>query len=131
MISKITPGWNKITNYEHVVNGRVWIVWYSQMYVVQPLDKQDQFIHCQVTGKHNGLQCYLTVVYGQNVVDQRKHLWQHIQRLAKATIGPWIIGGDFNALLIPQDRMSKVPVTTVDIRDFVELCHNICIAELP
>ncbi|XP_019252764.1 PREDICTED: uncharacterized protein LOC109231560 [Nicotiana attenuata] len=55
VISRIVPGWNKMTNYEYAVNGKIWIIWDEQMYAVQPLDKQDQFIHCLVTGKRNGI----------------------------------------------------------------------------
>ncbi|XP_075093694.1 uncharacterized protein LOC142173014 [Nicotiana tabacum] len=131
VMSKIAYGWNMITNYEHAVNGRVWIIWDDQMYDVLPITKQDQFIHCQVTWKHNGMQCYLNMVYGQNTVEQRKNLWQYLQRIAQTTTGPWIIGGDFNALLTPQDRLSKVSMTNADIRDFSELYHNICLTELP
>ncbi|XP_019245159.1 PREDICTED: uncharacterized protein LOC109225024 [Nicotiana attenuata] len=131
VMSRITPGWNMITNYEHAMNGRVWIIWDNQMYEVQPIDKQDQFIHCQVIGKHNGMQCYLIVVYGKNVVEQRKNLWQHLQRIAQTTTRSWIIGGDFNTLLTPQDRLSKVSLTNADIRDFSEHCLPQYLCELP
>lgn len=131
MINRIVPNWSRITNYEHAVNGRVWIIWDDHVYTIQPLDKHDQFIHCLVTGKQNGMCCYLTVVYGHNDSDKRRNLWEQLKRIAQNITGPWLIGGDFNAILYAQDRLSKVPVKSTDIKEFVEYCHDIGVAELP
>ncbi|XP_070009747.1 uncharacterized protein [Nicotiana sylvestris] len=107
------------------------IIWDEQVYTVQPLDKQDQFIQCLVTGKYNGMYCYLTVVYGHNDTYQRRNLCENIKILAQNTKGPWLIGGVFKGILTIQDKISKVHVTSADIKDLDKLCHDIGIIELP
>lgn len=71
-MNRISPGWNVISIYEKTVTGIVWNVWDAQAYEVQALEKQDQFMYCQVIGRHNWMKCYVTVVYGHNALDKRK-----------------------------------------------------------
>ncbi|XP_075099615.1 uncharacterized protein LOC142176333 [Nicotiana tabacum] len=42
-----------------------------------------------------------------------------------------IRGVSFNAMLTPQDIISKVPVTLADIHDFAEWYHNLYLTEIP
>ncbi|KAL0302257.1 UNVERIFIED_CONTAM: hypothetical protein Scaly_3037800, partial [Sesamum calycinum] len=55
----------------------------------------------------------ITVVYGANEVSARRELWQGLIELA-VTVGnvPWLVGGDFNAVL----DMSEVSGASGDIR---------------
>ncbi|KAK4383791.1 Retrovirus-related Pol polyprotein from type-2 retrotransposable element R2DM [Sesamum angolense] len=41
----------------------------------------------------------LTVVYGANEVSARRELWQGLTELAMSVDLPWLVGGDFNAVL--------------------------------
>ncbi|XP_019228283.1 PREDICTED: uncharacterized protein LOC109209465 [Nicotiana attenuata] len=74
--------------------------------------------------------CYMTVVYGYNAMEQRKDMWKKLQNLAPGK-QPWLISGDFNAMLTPQDRISKVPMTLADIHDFAKWYHNLYLTEIP
>ncbi|KAH0652562.1 hypothetical protein KY289_030240 [Solanum tuberosum] len=51
------------------------------------------------------MNCYITVVYGYNTGDKRKELWTNLRDLAIGMTTPWLICGDFNALLYPEDRL--------------------------
>lgn len=44
---------------------------------------------------------------------------------------PWLICGDFNAMLYPQDKMSESPVLWAEIKDFSDCYHNLLVNELP
>ncbi|XP_070057359.1 uncharacterized protein [Nicotiana tomentosiformis] len=57
-------------------------------------------------------------------------MWKKIHSLAPGK-QPWLISGDFNAMLTLQDRIFKVPVTLADIHDFVEWYHNMYLTEIP
>ncbi|KAH0633496.1 hypothetical protein KY284_036282 [Solanum tuberosum] len=43
---------------------------------------------------------------------------------------PWIIGGDFNAVLSPQDRLCGNPVTSAEVQDFSECIATAELTEL-
>ncbi|KAG5609488.1 hypothetical protein H5410_020769 [Solanum commersonii] len=53
--------------------------------------------------------CYLTVVYGYNTGDKRKELWINLRDLAIRMTAPWLICGDFYALLYAKDRLYGNP----------------------
>ncbi|KAL0313714.1 UNVERIFIED_CONTAM: Retrovirus-related Pol polyprotein from type-2 retrotransposable element R2DM [Sesamum calycinum] len=54
----------------------------------------------------------ITVVYGANEVSARRELWQGLIELAASVNLPWLVGGDFNAVL----DMSEVSGASGDIR---------------
>lgn len=53
--SKVTPKWDRLTNYTEAINGRIWILWDAKSYEVQHIAKAVQLIHCRVIGKLNGM----------------------------------------------------------------------------
>ncbi|XP_070017064.1 uncharacterized protein LOC142172435 [Nicotiana tabacum] len=108
---KIACTWSLLNNYGDPSNGRIWIMWDSRLCSIKKLASQAQYIHCHIMGKHNGVDCLLTVVYGINK--------------------PWLICGDFNAILYPQGRLYGVQVTMAEIKDFADCCHNLSLNELP
>lgn len=73
----------------------------------------------------------LTVVYGFNAIEQRRSLWEEIKCLSQGTSMPWVIGGDFNAVLTPQDRLCGNPISSAEIQDFSECIATAGLTELP
>ncbi|KAL0368425.1 UNVERIFIED_CONTAM: hypothetical protein Scaly_1061400 [Sesamum calycinum] len=69
--------------------------------------------HCRVLVHELHETILITVVYGANDVSARRELWQGLIDLA-VTVGnvPWLVGGDFNAVL----DMSEVSGASGDIR---------------
>lgn len=59
----------------------------------------------------------LTAVYGFNTVDQRKTLWSQLEQMAPKIKMPWLLCGDFNDVLTPQDRQGN-SVTIAELKDF-------------
>ncbi|XP_015072451.1 uncharacterized protein LOC107016517 [Solanum pennellii] len=75
-------------------------------------------------------QIILTVMYGFNTIEQRKSLWQEMNIMSKGISQPWLIVGDFNAILSTKDRLAEVPVTINEIKDFAECVRDIGVNEL-
>lgn len=44
-----------------------------------------------------------TPVYGFNTLEQRKALWTSLADISVYMTKPWIVSGDFNAMLYTQD----------------------------
>ncbi|KAH0744663.1 hypothetical protein KY290_032656 [Solanum tuberosum] len=76
------------------------------------------------------MNCHITVVYGYNTGDKRKELWTNLRDLAIGMTAPWLICGDFNALLYPEDRLYDNPVQPIEIADFSNCLHDLSLNEL-
>ncbi|KAG5606944.1 hypothetical protein H5410_028436 [Solanum commersonii] len=63
--------------------------------------------------------CGVWVQYPRGL-EQRKTLWSTLNDLTCNSHLPWIISGDFNAMLHPQDRLFGAPVTPAEIKDFAK-----------
>ncbi|XP_004252671.1 uncharacterized protein [Solanum lycopersicum] len=117
-INNIAAGWNCLNNYKDAVNGRIWIIWDDSWYEVKLITSATQMIHCYIQERSKGFQFHLTVVYGFNTIEQRKSLWSDMIQIGQNVNHPWIIVGDFNAMLSPKDRLAGVPVNENEIKDF-------------
>ncbi|XP_075103625.1 uncharacterized protein LOC142178198 [Nicotiana tabacum] len=106
-------------------------MWDSRVYSIKKLASQAQCIHCHIIGKQNGVDCLVIVVYGFNTIEQRKTLWTQLNTLASRINKPWLICGDFNAILYPQDRLYGVPVTFTEIKNFADCYHNLSLSKIP
>ncbi|KAK4382504.1 hypothetical protein Sango_2864700 [Sesamum angolense] len=77
-----------------------------QRSVVQLVD--NQYIHCKVTNKKEHTKCLITVLYGEYDLIPRRSLWRCIEQLASDICDdPWLITGDFNAVIDDSEDTSK------------------------
>ncbi|KAK4736882.1 hypothetical protein R3W88_000579 [Solanum pinnatisectum] len=125
---RIVSGWSLIHNYASALNGRIWIMWDERVFEVNLLAQGAQYVHCKVLSKDKKIDCCMTVVYGYNTTEQRKALWNDIRSLVSSQ--PWLVWGDFNALLHNQDRLYGAPVTRAEIKDFADCVQDLFLNEL-
>ncbi|KAL0294867.1 UNVERIFIED_CONTAM: hypothetical protein Scaly_3114500 [Sesamum calycinum] len=110
-VQTFLPRWSWFTDYAGPGN-RIWIAWDDELLDVSVLDLDAQFIHCRITIRCAHLSILATVVYGANDAISRRGLWQKLVLLANSISDvPWIVGGDFNAVL----DMSEVCGSSADI----------------
>ncbi|KAK4383977.1 hypothetical protein Sango_3103000 [Sesamum angolense] len=109
---RVLSRWRWFVDYAGPGN-RIWIAWNDELIEVDILNIGTQFVHCRVLVHELHESIFITVVYGANDVSTRRELWQELIELA-GTIGnvPWLVGGDFNAVL----DMSEVSGASRDIR---------------
>ncbi|XP_070012294.1 uncharacterized protein [Nicotiana sylvestris] len=127
----VVPGWQTRYNYDHALNGRIWMLWDPNFYDITVLDQSAQIMHCSIAGRKNPMNCFMNVVYGFNTNEKRKPLWKQLQALALQSTIPWIIWGDFNSVLKIQDRLYGNPVTSNKVQDFSDCMHLLNLNELP
>ncbi|KAL0302134.1 UNVERIFIED_CONTAM: Retrovirus-related Pol polyprotein from type-2 retrotransposable element R2DM [Sesamum calycinum] len=107
----LLPRWRWFVDYSGPGN-RIWIAWNDDFIDVDILNIGTQFVHCRVHMHEIHEHILITVVYGANEVSARRELWQGLTELAVAADLPWLVGGDFNAVL----DMSEVSGASGDIR---------------
>ncbi|XP_059310476.1 uncharacterized protein LOC132061833 [Lycium ferocissimum] len=129
--ARIASTWSLIHNYNYAPNGRVWLIWDDTVFKVTPLVSDAQFIHCQVSNRRSGDSCLMTVIYAFNTIEQRKSLWQELYTLGQLITIPWLIWGDFNAIMCAQDRLYSAPVTSSEVKDFNKCVQQPILTELP
>ncbi|XP_019234714.1 PREDICTED: uncharacterized protein LOC109215148 [Nicotiana attenuata] len=105
-------------------------MWDQGEYTIVVQKVEAQLIHCEARDISNNFQCVLTIVYGFNTVEERKSLWTSLQDISRSTNCPWLVCGDFNAMLITTDRRSCHPVTFSEVKDFADCINSILLSEL-
>ncbi|XP_016481148.2 uncharacterized protein LOC107802208 [Nicotiana tabacum] len=130
IIKAITPDWEGINNYQYAQNSRVWVLWDPRWYSVMLIKAGAQYVHCQLIDNLGKIECLITVVYGHNTIEQRKALWADIHNLTANITTPWIIGGDFNAVLYSQDRLMGNPITYAETQDFASCIQTLQLNQL-
>ncbi|KAK4383903.1 hypothetical protein Sango_3110400 [Sesamum angolense] len=108
---------------------RIWIAWNDDFIDVDILNIGSQFV---IVGFicTTCMNIFLTF-YGANEVSARRELWQGLTELAMSVDLPWLVGGDFNAVL----DMSEVSGASGDIRvamhDFNDCISQTGLISLP
>lgn len=74
IIEKISKGWDSITNYYVVVNGRIWCMWNPRKVLVRKVEEHEQAILCEVFDVLSGTSQHVLAIYALNTHDQRKAL---------------------------------------------------------
>ncbi|XP_020243178.1 uncharacterized protein LOC109821400 [Asparagus officinalis] len=87
----------------------------------------DQQITCAIKSLDGRLDCVISSVYGFNQTKGRKELWADLIQIQEI-IGnvPWLICGDFNAMIDKDDKLGGAVLSDSDTRDFnncIEDCH--------
>ena len=85
--------------------GRIAIAWNPMLFHVNILFCSSQMMHLYVELINNKKKFYITFVYAFNKEEDRKTLWADLSRLNSKD--PWVVLGDFNAILDPGDRVGE------------------------
>lgn len=96
-------GWCFTCNNAWHKGGRIMVAWDPLIYDIDILFCSSQIIHMR--GRLIGLNVSfnISVVYAFNREEERKDLWNTLTKLEENI--PWVILGDFNAILHKEDRI--------------------------
>ncbi|KAE8724788.1 hypothetical protein F3Y22_tig00009942pilonHSYRG00285 [Hibiscus syriacus] len=132
IFDSFSVNWYVTTNYDSAINGRIWIIWNKNI-ELSTFQVLDQII--SVKGKHNGFPFVISVIYGSNDTITRRHLWQNLLELGR-NIGhlPWILGGDFNITLHPNESSDYEllsPSSTPEMKEFQDVTQALDLHDHP
>ena len=84
-------------------SGGLWVLWDSNQVVMIELSLTEQKIHAIIssTSKPSWL---LSTMYGSPRFAERRLLWDNLKSVAGLHSMPWVIAGDFNEVLIGEDK---------------------------
>lgn len=110
-------------NYLFAYNGRIWLCWDDSIVDVRILFTGAQLIHCEVIWGQERFFC--SFIYAYNDSNQRVELWNQLQSIRENIDIPWILMGDFNAVLLQNERFRIAGDAAVDIRELQMITGNL------
>ncbi|XP_020266528.1 uncharacterized protein LOC109842018 [Asparagus officinalis] len=124
---KIANSWSWISNAGVSGKAKIFILWDTKILDAQVIASSDQHITCLVKSLDGLLECVISSVYGHNHVEGRKALWTDLMQI-NHNIGnvPWLLCGDFNAMINCDEKLGGSALTeadTGDFRDFISDCN--------
>ncbi|XP_070051572.1 uncharacterized protein LOC142173617 [Nicotiana tabacum] len=129
--NKIFGGWHYITNLESHYNGRIWILWRSDYFNVTLIERTTQVVTCEVKYIPMQVEFMVSFVYAFNTSEGKRELWNKLTQQKIRYDKPWLILGDFNAVLRVDNRCDGVLVTLAEVAEF-QSCIDTCeLLELP
>ncbi|KAJ4834585.1 hypothetical protein Tsubulata_040731 [Turnera subulata] len=85
--------------------GGIWLLWDDDRVHITILHNHPQFIH--MTIQRQNISFPFTAVYGSPQEQWRRYLWRNLEALAGNVSDPWLLAGDFNAVLTGQERRNR------------------------
>lgn len=130
VIRKITWGSEWKTNYYSSNRGRIWVLWDPMKLDFTVTIATEQVIHETMKCSVLDIKFHFTATYGLHTVEDRKSLWRQLSNIETGLQGPWLIMGDLNAVLNPDDRLNGSMVTEAETRDFRDFIVDTGLCEL-
>ncbi|PNY17667.1 hypothetical protein L195_g014415 [Trifolium pratense] len=107
--------------------GGIIVVWKSNKVDVEEASKHFQYIHLKIK-MQNGGYWFFTTVYASPVEDLRTELWDELGRMANIMDDRWLVAGDFNDILGPNEKKGGAVVNRRKcslFRDRIDACSLI------
>ncbi|KAL6586072.1 hypothetical protein OROMI_002716 [Orobanche minor] len=90
---------------------------------IQVLKNTEQMLHVEVNCSSIPTVFFLTVVYGRNTKIQRRDLWDDLLSVSQIQV-PWMVGGDFNIILQPEEKKGGACPIQSDMEEFSDCLLN-------
>ncbi|XP_062104389.1 uncharacterized protein LOC133815585 [Humulus lupulus] len=116
-------GWCFTSNSVCHPNGRIILAWNPLSFYVDICETTSQYIHTWIKPKYTeGFAT--TFIYAHNEVRGRDVLWADLKLISSNQVNPWILMGDFNSIMRPDERIRarKLATDYKTLRDFVDFC---------
>ncbi|CAN1186746.1 hypothetical protein LINPERHAP2_LOCUS38302 [Linum perenne] len=103
--------------------GGIWLLWNDTSINVDVLHSSSQFLHMKIRNDSGG-SCLATIVYAAPSLQSRRLLWWDIKQLAVSISEPWIILGDFNAMIEASKKSGGARFNHIQAREFRSCIHE-------
>lgn len=118
--NKICRSWSWVFNYDHHHNGRIWVGWDPNVWIVNVISKTSQHVTCSVTFLEKQVHFFVSFVYALNKPYQREPLWSYLISQGHTITSPQCILGDFNCVVSLDEISGGWEHWTPDMQCFKE-----------
>ncbi|KAJ6719965.1 RETROTRANSPOSON UNCLASSIFIED-LIKE PROTEIN [Salix purpurea] len=82
---------------------KIWIFWVEDL-TVNSFKDHNQCLTVSINTPWLPKPFFISFVYAKNLRSERRILWDELCEVASLLDGPWVVGGDFNAVLNVNER---------------------------
>ncbi|XP_070024616.1 uncharacterized protein [Nicotiana sylvestris] len=114
-------GYKRFLGFQHGVtnpSGQIWCFCNSQCDPIV-IAEDDQQITLNIKDNMQDKGLYVTAIYAKCTTMERKDLWSSIVDINLLIDGPWCIGGDFNVIMDPEEKLGGKPHRAYKFFDFI------------
>lgn len=123
-------GWSFIDNFANANGGRIVIFWNPASVDLEEIQKHGQIVHCIVKCKVSSVTTRISFIYAANSLISRREVWQNLCDYGDQLNDPWLILGDFNNVLKPDERCNGSLVRPYETRNFEDCCSALGLLDL-
>lgn len=114
----MASGWAYCHNLNHSSRGRILILWNPNLVHFNVSCMPVQCIHGMISVPRLGCSIKVTFAYGLHSTADRETLCTELKNIETDQQGPWMCMGDFNTLLLVDDRLGGNPIQDAEMKDF-------------
>lgn len=96
-------------------NSHIWILWRHNVHV-NVVDVHSQCVSFELSTSKSAV--LITTVYAFNKKTKRRALWEHVSKLAETVDKPCCVGGDFNVIRFPLEKLASSDPDFGALREF-------------
>ncbi|CAN1126970.1 hypothetical protein LINPERHAP2_LOCUS3738 [Linum perenne] len=101
----------------------IWLLWNETDFKIKILGSSHFFIHVQVNWD-SGKSCEATFVYASPFIQGRRALWDDLRRISASIAKPWVLMGDFNAIVESSEKSGGANFNQIPAREFHECIQD-------
>ncbi|XP_060178298.1 uncharacterized protein LOC132608263 [Lycium barbarum] len=120
-------GYKRFLGFNHCIsniNGKIWCFWRDGC-DVSVIQNHVQQMTLKVQKNQNCQEMFVTAVYAKCTASERMELWSSLENLNRVINQPWCVGGEFNVILHPEEKIRGLPHRNSESYDFFE-CMDSC-----
>ncbi|KAF7807601.1 uncharacterized protein G2W53_039762 [Senna tora] len=107
----------------------LWILWDSNNVRLTVVIHTFQEVHAIMEVQSHS-PFLASFVYASPILDKRRCLWKNLSSVAEHNSLPWVVCGDFNEMLHPDEKWGGNPATLGRIREFKECVERCEVVDL-
>ncbi|KAI0519722.1 hypothetical protein KFK09_007181 [Dendrobium nobile] len=114
----------KILGFKHAfanVSNKIWIFW-KDFVRIDFIGDFTQALHCNI--ESSNFKCVASFVYAATSCSSRKILWDKFVNFHSICTLPWLVGGDFNTIVNPSERVGGLHPIFRSMEDFNDMIMN-------
>ncbi|KAI0498287.1 hypothetical protein KFK09_021528 [Dendrobium nobile] len=114
----------KVLGFKHAfanVANKIWVFW-KDFVRIDIIGDYHQVLHCNI--EYFNFQCVASFVYAATSRSSRRNLWDQIANFQNICTLPWLVGGDFNTIINPSERVGGLHPNYHSMDDFNDMIMN-------
>ncbi|GJV05062.1 putative reverse transcriptase domain-containing protein [Tanacetum coccineum] len=130
--NRVLGRWSWVSNSDSCVGGTRIIVGYDSNSVdVMVMEQSDQVLHYLVKPLNGDKLFYCSFIYAHSHTTDRRSLWKSLKKYKRAIKDePWIVLGDFNAILQPSKKSMGGSMVTTAMSNFRDCVADVEIEDI-